>query len=477
MDYSKIIDKYSFIFLSLMIFPLSVFAPILIWIPGFFFSLIMFFFSKNKKIFMSKPSQQEWLCMAFILFSLMSMFWTNNKSYAIEKSFEIVLLFITFRVLYIKSEFLEEKRLCISFLTYSFGLTCFFLSLDFIFLLGVKPWISLHFDLLMNKNTNSLLSYEVFQNDYKNKGSSNSGAYSRGLSTLCIFYFLIILANYKNKLKGISIFFLGAITIFLGVSLTVKIALIITSLISLLIFLNRKFFFKLVSLFLAIYLFSAPYALNIIGINEWADHNKKTYLETIEIQNKLKAHRIKPSFNLDNEYLDLRSRLFLNNLLGKISHRLVIWSFTSEQIYEDFFLGKGIYSSRKIGETTKVNLKQFTFDKNADGINDGKEKTELIGVDYYYSAIPLHPHNNALQIWLELGLVGIFLYVVLIISLWKRIIFKKNITKFKAALLSGTTFSIFMINQSSFGLWQTWWLSAIILSIIFFNIIIKKINF
>ena len=72
---------------------------------------------------------------------------------------------------------------------------------------------------------------------------------------------------------------------------------------------------------------------------------------------------------------------------------------------------------------------------------DDKEKTELIGLDYYYSAIPLHPHNNALQIWLELGLVGIFLYVVLIISLWKRIIFKKNITKFKAALLSGTTCS------------------------------------
>ena len=179
------------------------------------------------------------------------------------------------------------------------------------------------------------------------------------------------------------------------------------------------FFFKLISLCLAIYLLSAPYTLNTIGINEWADHNKKLHLESREINNKLDAYKIKPLINLDNEYLDLRSRLFLNNLLGKISHRLLIWSFTSEQIYEDFFLGKGIYSSRKIGETTKVNLKQFTFDKNADGMIDDKEKTELIGLDYYYSAIPLHPHNNALQIWLELGLVGIFLYVVLIISLWK----------------------------------------------------------
>ena len=243
MHYSRIIDKYSFIFLSLTIFPLSVFSPILVWIPGFFFSLIMFFFSQNKKIFMSKPSKQEYLCIAFIFFSLISMCWTNNKSYGIEKSFEIVLLFIIFRILYIKSELLEDKRLCISFLTYSFGFTCFFLLLDFIFLLGVKPWIALNFDLLMNKNPKSLLTYDVFQIDYKSSGSSGSGPYSRGLSTICIFYFLIILANYKKKLEGISIFFLGGITIFLGVSLTVKIAIIISSLISFLIYLNRKFFF------------------------------------------------------------------------------------------------------------------------------------------------------------------------------------------------------------------------------------------
>ena len=456
MHYSKIIDKYSFIFLSLTIFPLSVFSPILIWIPAFFFSLIMFFFSQNKKIFISKPSKQEYLCITFIFFSLISMFWTNNESYAIEKSFEIVLLFITFRVLYIKSEFLEDKRLCISFLTYSFGFTCFFLLLDFIFLLGLKPWIAQNFDLLMNKNSKPLLTYDVFQINYKTRGSTGTGAYSRGLSTICIFYFLIILANYKNKLMGISIFFLGAITIFMGVSLTVKIAIIISSLISFLIYVNRKFFFKLISLFLAIYLLSAPYTLNTIGINEWADHNKRLHLESRDIKKKLNTYKIKPSFNLDNEYLDLRSKLFLNNLIGKISHRLVIWSFTSEQIYDDFFLGKGIYSSRKIGETNKINLKQ------------------LNGLDNYYSAIPLHPHNNALQIWLELGLVGIFLYIILLITLWKRIIFEKNTTKFKAALLSGTILSIFIINQSSFGLWQTWWLSTTILSIIFLNIIIKK---
>ena len=98
MHYSKIIDKYSFIFLSVIIFPISVFSPVLIWIPCFFCGLIMFLFTKNKKIFINNPSKQEFLCMAFILFSLISIFWTNNKSYAIEKSYEILLLFIIFRV-------------------------------------------------------------------------------------------------------------------------------------------------------------------------------------------------------------------------------------------------------------------------------------------------------------------------------------------------------------------------------------------
>lgn len=478
MHYSKIIDKYSFIFLSLTIFPLSVFSPVLIWIPCFFCGLIMFFFTKNKKSFIDKPSKQEYLCMAFMLFSLITLFWTNNISYAIGKSYEIVLLFIIFRVLFKKSELLEEKIICTKYLTYSFVITCIFLLLDFIFLLGIKSWISLNFDSLLSKNTNGFISYDVFHSEYKNKGYSGSGPYSRGLATLCIFFFLIIFANWKYKIIGISIFFLGAFTIFFGVSLTVKISMVLTSLMCFLIYLNRKFFFKIISIFLAIYFFSAPYTLNIIGKNEWSDHNKRLYIESVEINKELNAHNIKASFNLDNEYLDLRARLFLNNLIGKISHRLVVWSFTSEQIYENFLFGKGIYSSRKIGETNKINLKQFTYDNNRDGIIDENEEGSLISLDYYYSAIPLHPHNTTLQVWLELGLVGVFLYGILFLSLWRRIIYEKNTTRLKVSLLSGTALSIFLINQSSFGLWQTWWLSTIALSIIFLNIIIKKkVNF
>ena len=372
---------------------------------------------------------------------------------------------------------MEEKRLCTNYLTYSYAFTCFFLLIDFIFLLGIKPWISLNFDLLTNKNINYLISYDVFHGDYKDKGYSGSGPYSRGLSTIYIFYFLVILANWKYKFRRISIFFLGALTIFSGVSLTVKISIILTYLICCSIYLNRKFFFKLIAIFLAIYLFSAPYSLNTIGTDAWPDYNKKIHLEADELNKKLNTNKIKSSFNLNYEYLELRALLFFNKLKGKISHRLVVWSFTSEQIYEDFLFGNGIYSSRKIGETTKINLKQFTFDKNQDGVIDENEEDSLIGLDYYHSAIPLHPHNHALQVWLELGLVGVFLYSILFLSLWRRIIYEKNTTKLKASLLSGTALSVFLINQSSFGLWQTWWLSTIALSIIFFNIIIKKTNF
>ena len=90
-----------------------------------------------------------------------------------------------------------------------------------------------------------------------------------------------------------------------------------------------------------------------------------------------------------------------------------------------------------------------------------------------YAAIPLHPHNNALQIWLELGLFGVIIFIILLASLFKKLYIYNYLNKFSYSLIAGSLFCIIIINQSSFGLWQFWWLSVISYWILFANIFYK----
>ena len=57
-----------------------------------------------------------------------------------------------------------------------------------------------------------------------------------------------------------------------------------------------------------------------------------------------------------------------------------------------------------------------------------------------YPAIPLHPHNNALQIWLELGLSGMLIFIILLASLFKKVLSFSYLKKFSNSLLVGSLF-------------------------------------
>ena len=83
----------------------------------------------------------------------------------------------------------------------------------------------------------------------------------------------------------------------------------------------------------------------------------------------------------------------------KLLHRRVIWSFSKENVLKEPLFGNGFYSSRKLGESNEIT--------NQDNIK--------------LPAIPLHPHNTTIQIWLELGLIGIALYFILLVSIVNKI--------------------------------------------------------
>jgi len=115
-----------------------------------------------------------------------------------------------------------------------------------------------------------------------------------------------------------------------------------------------------------------------------------------------------------------------------VYHRAAIWHFTAGKILERPALGWGLHASRTMPEG-KV---QFA---------PGAE------------LLPLHPHNAALQIWLELGLVGAIAAAAAILALGRRI----RGDRATRAALAGTLLAAFTVGSVGYGIWQGWWMGAL----------------
>lgn len=115
-----------------------------------------------------------------------------------------------------------------------------------------------------------------------------------------------------------------------------------------------------------------------------------------------------------------------------VYHRAAIWSFTAERILEKPAFGWGLHASR----TMPRGKVQFAT---------GAE------------LLPLHPHNAALQIWLELGLVGAIAAAAAMLALGRRI---QGSGPTRAAL-AGALCAAFAVASVGYGIWQGWWMGAL----------------
>jgi O-antigen ligase len=103
--------------------------------------------------------------------------------------------------------------------------------------------------------------------------------------------------------------------------------------------------------------------------------------------------------------------------------RLDMWAFASAKIMEKPWTGWGLDASRTFG-----------------------------------SAISLHTHDAAVQVWLELGAVGAVLTAAFWIGVWTLIEGLVRRDRAAAAAASGTAVAYLTIGGLSFGVWQEWWL-------------------
>jgi exopolysaccharide production protein ExoQ len=114
-------------------------------------------------------------------------------------------------------------------------------------------------------------------------------------------------------------------------------------------------------------------------------------------------------------------------------HRIYTWEFTADRIAEHPFVGWGLDSSRAIpgGQALVVENGQ---------------------------AVSLHPHNAALQIWLELGLPGAAILAVLLSVIARGI---ANLPRTAMAPAAASFVTAIVFSSLSFGIWQNWWVAAL----------------
>jgi O-antigen ligase len=80
--------------------------------------------------------------------------------------------------------------------------------------------------------------------------------------------------------------------------------------------------------------------------------------------------------------------------------------------------------------------------------------------------IPLHPHNAAVQGWLELGVVGAAALALVLVTA-VRAVAASAVARTDKAVCLAVFVTGFTIASLSYGIWQGWWLGALWLAAAF----------
>jgi O-antigen ligase len=122
-------------------------------------------------------------------------------------------------------------------------------------------------------------------------------------------------------------------------------------------------------------------------------------------------------------------------------HRLLIWRFAADRIAERPLLGWGMDASRAMpGGKTDFN--------------------DLLPTLHYpggAEALPLHPHDAALQLQLELGLPGLVLGLGIVVFVVYRVGWRAELSAHERAAALALCGSALIVALLSFGIWQAWW--------------------
>jgi O-antigen ligase len=140
--------------------------------------------------------------------------------------------------------------------------------------------------------------------------------------------------------------------------------------------------------------------------------------------------------------------------------RINIWNRLSEKVLFSPIMGYGFKSSRFLPSDQKEILSYFKL--------DGKIYS------FVSQTIPLHPHNFALELWIEMGFFGVFIFSGLIVLCFSYMIKIKDL-KEKSFYFAFFT-SVISTMLYSLSMWQTWWIFTIFLGLVLIKLNETKTN-
>ena len=415
MTYTKIF-KYINYFTLACIIPLSYFAPMGEWLLISFLSLatIIDCFINKTKIHLNNL----FVFILSLLIIMISFYWSINTERTLEVIGPITGIIIA---IYITLNSSSNNHI---------------ISIKNI--IGVPiilTSICILSDIILNTEIRSSLA--IIAGDAP---TSKSGNYSRGIIIITIIMPLVVALyiHNNNKLMALSVFLLVSLMILLGPNDTAKMALICALISSIIIYFlgPRSFlYFGIIAYIFILFLpiISTKIAPQIAHIEKNITVIKPLVGSRINSDTRTQIGNT----NYSKETLPWQK----TSIGGSIIHRLLVWEYVGSEILKKPLLGNGIGTSRLIGQNIILNIPNTN--------------QEIRG------AIPLHPHNNFLEIWLELGLLGI----IVLSFIWIKIIkFGINIRKHSLIIGTGICTSIvtiFVISNLTFGAFQAWWMASI----------------
>lgn len=152
------------------------------------------------------------------------------------------------------------------------------------------------------------------------------------------------------------------------------------------------------------------------------------------------------------------------NLPPSAVHRLVIWDFTVARIAEKPLTGWGLEASRAMpGGRAQPDTAML------DRLNITNPAQRAFLANPHVEVMPLHPHNGALQLWLELGGIGALLGAVLMLALGYAAS-RSAVPAVGAGMLASAA----VTGMLSFGLWQAWWVASLLLAMVTLHLIPRR---
>ncbi len=146
-------------------------------------------------------------------------------------------------------------------------------------------------------------------------------------------------------------------------------------------------------------------------------------------------------------------------------HRLQMWNVLAQMIEKKPFLGYGLNATHRIQDKLHLCI-GYAKGTIFEGLRENLSVTPYnwgVWVCHREPLLGTHPHNGFIQIWFEFGLVGVFFLSCLLWLLTRALArIQDNFVRASAMAIFATYVVIWSI---SFGIWQTWMISLLFLTI------------